>query len=77
MGTEYYEKGTESMPACPLPECDNNHANELHNLLTKNPAWVNMLEYGEDDDEEGFVNMRMEEDKMPEGKDWRHLTAQG
>ncbi len=37
VGTEYYEKGTESMPACSLPECENNHAKELHNLLTKNP----------------------------------------
>jgi hypothetical protein len=36
-----------------------------------------MLEYGEDDNKEGFVNMMMEEEKMPEGTGWRHLTAQG
>ncbi len=36
---------------------------------------MNVLEYGEDNDEEGCMNTVTGEDKVPEGMDGEHRTA--
>jgi hypothetical protein len=59
-----YGKGTNSKPACPIPECDKKHAEVLHDLLTKESTAMNMLGCEEDEDEEGCVNIAMGEDDI-------------
>jgi hypothetical protein len=41
--TECYRKCTDSKLAYTVSEWDKKHAKELHNLLTKDPTLVNML----------------------------------
>jgi hypothetical protein len=54
-GPECYGKGMESKLACPAPQCDKKHAKDFHDLLTKGPSKVNVLECKEDEEEEGCV----------------------
>jgi hypothetical protein len=56
--SECYGKGTEPKPACPVPECNKEHAKDLHDLM-KTPSLVDML--GIKEDEEGCMNMIMGE----------------
>jgi hypothetical protein len=57
-GSECYERGSDSKPACQTPECEEKHLEKLHEMLAGLDANVNLVAEEEDEEEEdGYVNM--------------------
>jgi hypothetical protein len=67
---ECYGKGSESIPACSASECRKKHAKEFHILLRKDSSRVNVLEYEDDEEEKGNMNLVMGKNDA-EGERWR------
>jgi hypothetical protein len=51
-----FGKGTASKPACKVPECKGQHAENLHEMMASAELAVSSLAC-EEDEEEGYVNL--------------------
>jgi hypothetical protein len=46
-GSECYDRGLVSKPACQIPECERQHSERLHKMMASLNASVNTVEYCE------------------------------
>ncbi len=69
-GVGCYGKGTETKPACPIPECDGNDTKEFHEIMMRSLPLVNTLECEEDNDERMFKHDDGRGEMLEDGVPW-------
>ncbi len=70
LGSECYGRGSDSKPACQVLECEEKHAEKLHEMLAGLDANVNPVAEEEDEEEEdAYVNMARADEREEEEND--------
>ncbi len=72
-GLECYGREMDSKPACQVPECEGQHTERLHEMISGLNASVNMLVY-EQEEEEEYVNMTRGEHCRESVERWETLN---
>ncbi len=72
-GTECYGRGSHSKPAGQMPECEEEHAESLHEVVVGLDASVNLVAEEEDEGEDAYINLARAEGREEEDSGWWDL----
>jgi hypothetical protein len=69
--TECFSKGSVSKPTCKVPECKGQHAESLHEMMTRVVLTINAVGCEEEEGEKGYVNQAKGEHSYENNNGWR------